>query len=183
MLISISSGVVLVLSSFQDSFGRKLLIVLVFIFAVVGIACVFWGNSLWVAVAGMILLWSFVEVTYVPAIVLSNELLVNPVRKYAQNFFSMLSVIGGVLSNFLTHYFDTYQSFMMMIFVCHLAGLFLILFLLPESPSFLLKQLKYGKLKQVMTEISKFSGLAPAGIEQVLSEVDSVIECNVTTDF
>ena len=166
LLMAIASIMTIGLSMFQDLFGRRRLLVLSFILAVSGFLCVFWGTSLVVSLVGLILLWSYVEVAYIIVIVLSNKLIVNPVRKYVHNCFSIVLYFGGVSGNFLTHYFTSYQSLMTVIFSSYLLGFLLVIFLIPESPSFLLKQHKHKQLKHVIKGIASTNGLSQNEIDQ-----------------
>ena len=175
--MAIASVLAIGISVCQDFFGRRRLLVLSFVLAVSGFSCVFWGTSLVVSLAGLILLWSYVDVASITVIVLSNELIVNPVRKYVHNCFSMVTCFGGVLGNFLTHYFTSYQSLMAVIFSSYLLGFLLVIFLIPESPSFLLKQHKHEQLKEVIKGIASTNGLSQTDIDQALDDLDSVIEC------
>ena len=177
--MAIGSIITIGLSAFQDLFGRRRLLLLSFILAVSGFMCVSSGTSLVVCLIGLILLWSYVEVSYIILIVLSNELIVNPVRKYVHNCFSIVLCFGGVFGNFLTHYLTSYQSLMTVIFFCYLLGFLLMTFLFPESPSFLLKQHKYEHLKQVIKGIASTNGLSQTDIDQALDDLDSVIECSL----
>ena len=116
LLMAIASIMTIGLSAFQDLFGRRRLLLLSFILAVSGFMCVSSGTSLVVCLIGLILLWSYVEVSYIILIVLSNELIANPVRKYVHNCFSIVLCFGGVFGNFLTHYLTSYQALKTVIF-------------------------------------------------------------------
>ena len=108
-------------------------------------------------------------------IVLSNELLVNPIRKYGHNIFSISTCVGGLLGNFLTLYFTSFQSLVLIIFVSYLVGLVFFMIFLRQSPSFLLKQHKYQELRQVIREIGVSNGVSESNIELALTDVESVI--------
>ena len=110
-------------------------------------------------------------------IVLSNELLVNPIRKYGHNIFSISTCVGGLLGNFLTLYFTSFQSLVLIIFVSYLVGLVFFMIFLRQSPSFLLKQHKYQELRQVIREIGVSNGVSESNIELALTDVESVIYC------
>lgn len=176
LMMALASVVSISSSVFIDFFGRKQLLVLSFLIAVAGFTLVFMGTSLWVAVSGLVLFWSYVSASNISVILLSNELLVNPVRKYVHNVFSTVICFGGILGNYLTHYFTSYQSLLLIIFLSYLVGIIMVLLFLPESPSFLLKQQKYCELRKVIKSIAKTNGLSQNDLEVALAGVNSVIK-------
>ena len=180
LIIGVASVMVFGVSWFQDHFGRKTFILSSFALEVAGILCVVWGTSLIVVMAGLVMLWSFIEIAYILLIVLSNELLVNPIRKYAQNIFAIVTVFGGAFGNFLTHYASSYQSILLVVFLGHLLAVSLVMCLLPESPSFLLKQLEYGKLHYVIEGMCRTNRLSPTETRSVLLDLDSALKCKAT---
>ena len=54
-------------------------------------------------------------------------------------------------------------------------GLALFMLLLPESPSFLLKQRRYQELTRVILEIGDSNGVSEKDMELELAQVDSVV--------
>ena len=86
----------------QDLFGRKRMIMLCNVLSVSGFALAFFFEPLGFKVAGLLCLWGFMEMISPALGLLSNELLVNPVRNFSFIFYTVSICLGGFLGNFLT---------------------------------------------------------------------------------
>ena len=109
--------------------------------------------------------------------VLSNEFLVNPIRNYGHNYYSLANCVFGILGNYLTNYIDSYMTLIQIIFGVYFLALVLVMAFIPESPSFLLKQGKLQELKKVVTQIASTNRLSPNELESALHDLDLAIEC------
>lgn len=171
------------LSIIQDLFGRKKLLLYCFSLAFVGYLLGYFGNSFVVRLSGLMLLWSYMEVLSIAGVILANELLVNPLRKYSMNIFSITVCTGGVFGNFVTNYLDSFEPLILVIFLFYFFGFLMVMLLIPESPSYLLKQGKEQELKTVILSIAKTNNLGKEEIKKSMISLDSLIESILFVTF
>lgn len=171
------SIITIFLSVIQDLFGRKKLLLYSFSLAILGFIGAYIKTTFWIRLAGLILLWSYMQAVSIGAIVLANELMVNPLRKYGMNVFAICFCVGGFCGHFVTNYIGSFEPLLLIISSFYFVGLLLLMLLLPESPSYLLKQGKVQDLKRVIVGMAKSNDLSEDQIKKTLIDLDSVIEC------
>ena len=177
LMMVAASVMTIFLSMIQDMLGRKKMVLVCFVLPVVGFGCIYFGNSLFIKLVGVMFFWSYMEVLSIALIVLMNELLVNPLRKYSVNMAGISICLMGLLGNFITNYCSSYVTIVLIIFLYYLVGFLFILVLIPESPSYLLKQNKIRELRKVIRKIAQTNGLSGDQTNTVLADLDHVIEC------
>ena len=177
LLMAMASILTLFLSVIQDVLGRKKLLLVCFFLCILGFFCMVLGQSLIARLFGLMFLWSHKEIVSIAMFVLSNELLVNPIRNYGHNYYSLANCVFGILGNYLTNYIDSYMTLIQIIFGVYFLALVLVMAFIPESPSFLLKQGKLQELKKVVTQIASTNRLSPNELESALHDLDLAIEC------
>jgi MFS family permease len=165
------------LSTIQDHLGRKSLVLLCYVLAFLGWVLIYFFDSVYLKLLGLICFWNFMEVLSIAMVVLSNELLVNPLRNYSVNFYSIFLCVTGILGNFLTYYITTYESLLTLFFGIYMIGFFMVLFFVPQSPSFYLKSFQIKKLEGVIKNIGQTNRLSVNEINSALNNLDSVIKC------
>lgn len=161
----------------QDSFGRKKITAFTVTFLILGFIFLIFFESLLMQIFALMLIWGYKEIVYSILYVHSNELLVNPFRKHSTNFYTVIACLGGIMANFLTYYIDNYKDMYIIFFVGFLIYTILVFFL-PESPSFLLKNSKTTELKKVILDIADTNRLPVEKISSVMSDLECVIESN-----
>ena len=173
-----SSFVALLLTIFQDSVGRKKMIQMCFLFASIGIVCLCLSKSLEVKMFGLMLLWAYMGVVTAAFTLLSNELVVNPVRNVSIAGYGFVVCLGGLLGNLLTGYIATYEALMIVNFVGYLVWVVMVSFLVPESPSFLLMKSRFHDLRQVIDRMMDFNRLPEQIRNEALQKLNIVIDRN-----
>ena len=176
LLIIFASLMTIFLSIIQDLFGRKSLEIFSFPLAIFGFLLGYFGTSFFSQLLGLMLLWSYMEVVSIASIELSNELLINPFRNLFTNITSIFIFFSGLLGNYLTNYLTSYKDLFLIIFISYFFGIVLVMLLLPESPSYLLKKCKIDDLKKVILSIAKTNGLATHQLNKAMIDLNSVIE-------
>ena len=112
------------LSMIQDMMGRKKITLACFFLPVVGFSCTYFGNSLFVKLLGLMFFWSYNELLTIALIVMLNELLVNPLRKYSVNICGFCVCITGIFGNFITNYCSSNVTVVLIIFLLYLVRFF-----------------------------------------------------------
>lgn len=161
----------------QDLFGRKKMILFCYILAVLGFISVYFSNLIGFKIIGLLCLWGFMEMVTPALALLSNELLVNPIRNFSFIFYTIMLCVGGLLGNYLTTKFTSYESLILFIFTGYTVTLVIVILLAPESPYYLLKSGKNEELRQVITRIGRYNRLNDEQIQKALLDVDNIIEC------
>jgi hypothetical protein len=123
--------------------------------------------------------WSFGEIITVVLNVYSNELIVNPLRKYVINLFFICITFGGLLGHFLTHYTNSYKLLMSVIFFGYLFGVLMLALFLPESPNFLLKKGKNPELRGVIRQMAEVNRIDEQNLKIALEDLEQIIECYI----
>ena len=171
------SFLAMVLMSFQDKYGYKKMTIYGFVFATFPgcILVVFIGN-LHLKVLGLILVWGYINASFNLMTLLSNELLVNPLRNFSNVIGRLAYCSGGYLGTFLVGHFTDYRYIVSLYFAGFLSFTLLLVYLVPDSPSFLLKQKRNNELRSTVTQIAHSNGLSGDKLAAMLDQLDSVIE-------
>lgn len=178
-IIFSGSIVTLIFSIIQDSMGRKKIMIFTFIFLFFGFIFLFFFHTLGTQIFALMLFWGYKEIIYSIELILSNELLVNPIRKHSLNLYSIIACIGGILGNFLTYYLVNYINLHVILFLGFFLFTLMIFFFIPESPSYLLKHSKIDKLKKVILNIAKTNKIPEQKINLLMIDLDLVIKSKI----
>ena len=170
---SVTSSVIMM---FQNRFGSKH--ILLFMFACIalpGFVCVMLVEGLAFKIAGITGLWAYLDLTLAITPVYANELLVEPFRNVSNSGFRIAFSIGAFFGTLMTVFLPRYKHIVCLYFSGHLVNNLLLLFWLPRSPSYLLKQNKTRELTQTVAEIASVSGFPGERLGAVLAKLDSIV--------
>ena len=166
----------MIFTFFQDTLGRKKVILAGFGIGCVGFFCICFGQFVQVKVFGVMLLWSLVEIFFGSFILLSNELLVNPLRNSSVALYGMMTCIGGLVGNLATFFLKDYTSMIVVNFAGHCISFLLVSSFLHQSPSYLLKQARLADLRKVIRKMCASNGLSRENVLEVEDLLEVVIE-------
>ena len=175
MVMMVATFITLSISIFQDHLGRKRTIVLCVSMILIGWILIMFTNTIICKVIGLILFWSYGEIITIGSNVLSSEVLVNPFRKHSVNWYQLVLIFAGLTGHYLTHYFNSYKSFMSLLFFAYLIPVAFVWYLVPESPSFLLKIGFIDHLKQEIQRISKYNKIPENQANVISKDLNEVI--------
>lgn len=165
----------------QDRFGSKnMLTWSFFLVAVSGFVCVVFLDGLAFKVAGVTSLWGFCDILLSLVGVYSNELLVEPFRKFYNVLCRVMFSIGAIFGTFMTLYLRDYRQIAGLYMSGYVVFMGLLLFVLPHSPSFLLKQSKIRELKKTITRIARLNNLPPQKLQEALQNLDNIVQSKPT---
>lgn len=167
-----------IFSIFQDNLGRKRAIIYSFLFGLTGVMCIHFGRGVELKVFGVMCLWTFMKVAYSTFALLSNELLVNPLRNISTGIYSVFVGVGGLFGIFCTRVVADYQSLILVNFSGYTFTIVLIGFYLQESPSFLVKRAENAELENVIQHMCIVNGANPIDSLEIEEKLDIAIESN-----
>lgn len=176
MLFS-SSILSLFVIALQGQIGSKKCWIVGFILALLSYFLLVFGNGLIPEVIGFIGLWAYTDIVYSVSLVYFNELLVNPYRNFSNVICRFGHASGALFGTFMTGYLSDYKSIISLYFAFHCVYIFMLVWMIPESPSFLLKQNKHAQLEKVIVKISQINNYPPQELTSVKENLVKIIEC------
>lgn len=176
LTILCSTVLTILFTLFQDTLGRKKIILMGFVLGCVSCFCIYFGRSLESKVIGIMLLWSFMEIAYTAFAILSNELLVNPIRNLSVPLYSVLHCVGGLTGNVTAKFVHSYVSILTVNYIGYFVTVVLIALFIPESPSFLLKRSKDDELRAAITYMCNSNGVPPPDLPEIEQGLEAVIK-------
>lgn len=174
----VSSIVSSIFIMLQDRYGSKNILIWTFFgVALPGFVCVVFIDGSVSKILGISCLWTFMDIIAILASILKNELLVQPYRGHS-NVLSRISLcVGSLLTVFLTLHLRHYKYMVTLFFVGYLAYMPLMIWGLPHSPSYLLKQKKYAELKNAVVKIARINDYPDQKLQSTLCSIDNIIDC------
>lgn len=170
------SFLAMLLISLQDKFGSKRMVVSgFFLVALPGSFLILGVQGLLPSVLGLLLVWGYINASFSLLMLLSNELLVNPLRNSSNMIYRIVYCLGGFCGTFLVSYLTDYRWIVSAysagfgVFTCLLACL------VPDSPSFLLKHKRNASLEQTIARIADCNGLSPGRAQPILELLQKTI--------
>ena len=180
LTLFLSSLVSSVFIFMQSRFGSKHTIISAFAgIGVPGFACVVLIDRLVAKVTGIMLLWSYTDIMISLGPVYASELLVEPFRSVSNSVFRIMYVLGGIFGTWMTLHLRDYRLIVSLYFAGYLVINTLLLFALPQSPSYLLKQKQAAKLAQTVTRIAVINRFAEDRLGAVLANLERIVESRI----
>lgn len=166
-----------ILVSFQGQFGTKNVWIWSYVMALVSYILTVCLDGLAFKVIGIMGLWGYMDVVFSISLVFFNELFVNPFRNVSNVISRFGYASGALLGSLFTSYLPDYRLIISVYFGLHSVLICILIFIIPESPSYLLKRRKQAELKKVIISIAKMNKYPPQQLEKVKLNLNRIIEC------
>lgn len=170
---SLTSAVFLLLA---DRLGRKVVILVNWLLVLVGSVCVLLIESVGFKVFGLVLLWAYLDTVLASCTILSNELLVNPLRNLSSVCFNCIHSLGGIVGTFLAFYLGDYRRVVLVYSLGFSVASLLLLLLVPKSPSFLLSKGRFEEFRVSLQSIVSLNAVPPEVSEKVDHLAETLIQ-------
>ena len=162
---------------FQNRLGSKHILLLTFaFFTVPGLICTVLVDGLIAKVTGIMLLWVYGDVALSLASVFANELLGEPFRNVSNSAFRIVHGLGGAFGTWMTFHLRDYRLIVGLFCAGYLVYNILLLFTLPQSPSFLLKQKRIAQLRLTITQIAVLNRIPEEQQRAVQVNLESIVQ-------
>lgn len=174
-----SSVISTVLMMLQDKLGSRKVMILTFLFmGVPGFLLIVFMDGLVFKVAGIVGLWVYGDVTLVLTSVFFNEQLVAPYRNISNVSGQIVSMIGALFGTMMTFYLTDYRQVIWLFFSGYIAFTIALFWIFPNSPSYLLKQMKTEELTEAITTIGKINCVTEEKLQATKIQLNKVIMSN-----
>jgi MFS family permease len=177
-LMLFASILTLLFSIVQDSFGRKKMITYNYLLLCLGFVLAYFVHNKEAKICGFMFMWSFSEIFFLSLFLISNELLVTPLRNYSIVCFSIAIMVGGIIGNFVTLVITDYYSFVLFIFLGYTCSMVLFVILIPKSPYFLLKTNDKINLERFVCDVAKLNGVPEDKLSEILESLNHLVQSN-----
>lgn len=173
---SIISSVILM---FQNKLGSRTAMVFAYFFTgLTGFFCLVFVDNLAAKCVGMTGLWIYHDVTFTLTPVFFNELLVEPFRNISNAIARIAHSLGAIFGTLMTFYLTDYKHIVCLYFFGYTVYNLMLMFALPSSPSFLLKQNKSDRLVAAIERMADVNGLPAQQLQPALASLDSIVASN-----
>ena len=174
----VSSIVSSIFIMFQDKYGSKNILIWSFFgVALPGFVCVALVSGVVPKIFGISCLWVYIDIITIVASTLKNEHLVEPYRGHSNVLCRMSLCAGSLFGVLMTLHLRSYKYIVALYFLGYTAYTVLMMWGLPHSPSYLLKQNKSTELKSVVTRIAKINEYPYQKLQATLGSLDNIMQC------
>lgn len=166
------------LVSLQGQFGTKNVWMCSYVLGLASYILVMGCDGLALQVLGVIGLWGYMDIVFSISLVFFNELFVSPFRNVSNVISRIAYASGALLGTLATSYLADYREIISLYFGLHSVFMCMLIWLIPESPSYLLKRRKHARLQKVVLGIARINKYPPRQVELVRANLGRIIECD-----
>ena len=160
----------------QDRFGAKNIIVSCFLLmGIPGLVLMVFVEGPIAKIAAMVALWVVNDTAFMLTNVLINEYQVEPYRGASNVVTKVVYSIGAIVGTILTLYMPNYKQITAFHVIGNSLFIALLVFCLPHSVYYLLKQRKHSKLRETIVHMAKVNRLPMPTLQKILDNLDNVI--------
>ena len=194
LIFTLAAVITFMVSIFSDRVGRKIVYYIMFFTFMLGFSLAIISQQLGYISAGMVLVWTAIDIYYSNSVLYLNEISGNYLRARIAKFF-IFSAAGAILINFVLIYITNYKSFLMICLAC-ISTFSIFLSKIIESPFILFTNGKIKSCYDSLFAISVFNRTDKQStqklkeyfkietvIEKPLEEVEEISILNNTSSF